>query len=105
MAESSKDRSEMIFPASPHPQNPKGAVAGLTLILPQVMGLHWDNTAASDFLNTAASDWIILPQVMGHPDEGHGPSKQQFDTSVFSSAQDLVWIEPGREHGRHSEST
>ena len=68
----------MIFPASPHPQNPKGAVAGLTL---------------------------ILPQVMGHPDEGHGPSKQQFDTSVFSSAQDLVWIEPGREHGRHSEST
>ena len=57
----------MIFPASPHPQNPKGAVAGLTLILPQVMGLQWDNTAASDFLNTAASDWIILPQVMGHP--------------------------------------
>ena len=46
---------------------PKGAVACLTLILPQVIGLHWDNTAASDFLNTAASDWIILPQVMGHP--------------------------------------
>ena len=37
------------------------------LILPQVIGLHWANTAASDFLNTAASDWIILPQVMGHP--------------------------------------
>ena len=47
--------------------NPKGAVACLTLILPQVIGLHWDNTAASDFLNTAASDWKILPQVMGHP--------------------------------------
>ena len=43
------------------------AVACLTLILPQVIGLHWDNTAASDFLNTAASDWKILPQVMGHP--------------------------------------
>ena len=43
------------------------AVACLTLILPQVIGLHWDNTAASDFLNTAASDWIILPPVMGHP--------------------------------------
>ena len=43
------------------------AVACLTLILPQVIGLHWDNTAANDFWNTAASDWIILPQVMGHP--------------------------------------
>ena len=50
--------------------NPKGAVACLTLILPQVIGLHWDNTAASDFLNTAASDWKILPQVMGHPAPG-----------------------------------
>lgn len=27
-------------------------------------------------------------------DEGHGPSRQEFDTSIFTSAQDLVWIEP-----------
>ena len=27
-------------------------------------------------------------------DEGHGPAKQQFDTSAFASAQDVVWIEP-----------
>ena len=47
--------------------NPKGAVACLILILPQVIGLQWDNTAASDFLNTAANDWNILPQVMGYP--------------------------------------
>ena len=28
-------------------------------------------------------------------DEGHGPAKQQFDTSAFTTAQELVWIEPG----------
>lgn len=27
-------------------------------------------------------------------DEGHGPRRQEFDTSKFRSAQDLVWIEP-----------
>ena len=27
--------------------------------------------------------------------EGHGPSRQEFDTSAFTSAQDLVWTEPG----------
>ena len=37
------------------------------LILPQVIGLHWANTSTSDFLNTAASVWIILPQVMVDP--------------------------------------
>ena len=77
----------MIFPASPHPQNPKGAVAGLTLILPQVMGLHWDNTAASDFLNTAASDWKILPQVMGHPYRGDIATKWNSSASLKSRHQ------------------
>ena len=27
-------------------------------------------------------------------DEGHGPRYEQFDTSKFANAQDLVWIEP-----------
>ena len=27
-------------------------------------------------------------------DKGHGPQSQEFDTSKFTSAQDLVWIEP-----------
>ena len=43
-------------------------------LLPQVIGFEesycrkWLNlTAASDFYLTAASDWILLPQVMDHP--------------------------------------
>ena len=26
--------------------------------------------------------------------EVHGPRKEEFDTSVFTSAQDLVWLQP-----------
>ncbi|CAL1170385.1 unnamed protein product [Cladocopium goreaui] len=35
-----------------------------------------------------------MPKRLKVVDEGHGPSAEQFDTSKFASAQDLVWIEP-----------
>ena len=35
-----------------------------------------------------------MPKRLKVVDEGHGPSAEQFDTSKFATAQDLVWIEP-----------
>ena len=35
-----------------------------------------------------------MPKRLKVVDEGHGPSAEQFDTSKFTTAQDLVWIEP-----------
>ncbi|CAL1173822.1 unnamed protein product [Cladocopium goreaui] len=35
-----------------------------------------------------------MPKRLKVVDAGHGPSAEQFDTSKFASAQDLVWIEP-----------
>ncbi|CAL1138042.1 unnamed protein product, partial [Cladocopium goreaui] len=35
-----------------------------------------------------------MPKRLKVVDEGHVPSAEQFDTSKFASAQDLVWIEP-----------
>ena len=42
----------------------------------------------------------MLRQKLKVVEEAHGPRHQEFDTSKFTSAQDLVWIEPGNMAGQ-----
>ena len=72
-----------------------GARGGGPAVPTGIWSSRWRSGCASKLKpKTKPAKKAMPKQKLKVVDEGHGPRSQEFDTSKFTSAQDLVWIEP-----------